>query len=432
MLAVRQVSQLNSGKKTAGVDKVKSINFKTRFEYAKHLRGWRKHKHAKLREIPISKPNGKKRILKVPTIKDRAWQCLMKYALEPIAEVGFAATSYGFRPGRSAYDAQRMIFNKASQKQRWIVDLDIEACFDRISHSTILKRIPGWMRRQINQMLQTIGTPEFPDQGVAQGGIISPLLSNIALNDVEDTVTFRNGSSRIIRYADDMVVICDSEEQAQQALETIKANLAAKGLNVSQAKTRIVPMTEGFDFLGWYFYHYRGHKPKIVSIPSKKSVKNYKLKVKEILAHSQFSVKVKTQKLQQLTAGWKRYHQYCDLGRIYTTLWAMENRAWQRDQRLFKGFIPTKYKVFGHNNVRGTKSPYDGDLLYWSKRNCDQYDGIFHRTLRKQEWKCAECKLLFTNEERINLHHRDGKHNNWKANNLAAIHESCHDYIHMK
>ncbi|MGK7958207.1 MAG: reverse transcriptase N-terminal domain-containing protein, partial [Crocosphaera sp.] len=145
LLAVRQVTQLNAGKRTAGVDGQKSLDFKQRFALAKRLLEANKWNHSKLREVPIPKKDGTTRMLKVPTMADRAWQCLVKYALEPAHEALFHARSYGFRPGRSAHDAQKILFlnlckNKNGINKR-ILELDIEKCFDRINHTAIMERV---------------------------------------------------------------------------------------------------------------------------------------------------------------------------------------------------------------------------------------------------------------------------------------------------
>ena len=149
MLAIRQVSQLNKGKKTAGIDGKKSLNFLERFllfwEIRKDALSW---KHLGLRSIPIPKKDGAtSRMLKIPTIRDRAWQCLVKYALEPAHEATFHARSYGFRTGRSAHDAQRYVYEQLkrtkfrSNTKKRVIELDIEKCFDRISHRTIMREL---------------------------------------------------------------------------------------------------------------------------------------------------------------------------------------------------------------------------------------------------------------------------------------------------
>ena len=146
LLAIRQVTQLNSGKKTAGIDGKKSLSFEERFtlahELTEHHTNW---KHKGLREIPIPKKDGPSRLLKVPTIADRAWQCLAKYALEPAHEATFHARSYGFRTGRSAHEAQKFMFDHLRSHcngiDKRVIELDIEKCFDRINHSTIMDNL---------------------------------------------------------------------------------------------------------------------------------------------------------------------------------------------------------------------------------------------------------------------------------------------------
>jgi retron-type reverse transcriptase len=144
LLAIRQVTQLNAGKKTAGVDGIASLDHFERLLLEQNLRAnYKKWKHQPLREIPIPKKDGTTRMLKVLTMQDRAWQCLIKYALEPAHEATFHARSYGFRTGRSCHDAQKILFNNlrsySNGISKRVLELDIEKCFDRISHKTILE-----------------------------------------------------------------------------------------------------------------------------------------------------------------------------------------------------------------------------------------------------------------------------------------------------
>ena len=185
LLAIRQVTQLNAGKKTAGIDGKKSLTFEERFilekTLAKHYINW---KHSGLREIPIPKKDGTMRMLKVPTIADRAWQCLAKYALEPAHEATFHARSYGFRTGRSTHDAQKILFLNLSRKSNGInkrvIELDIEKCFDRINHSAIMDNLiaPSGLKLGIFRCLKAGVNVGFPDQGTPQGGVVSPLLAS--------------------------------------------------------------------------------------------------------------------------------------------------------------------------------------------------------------------------------------------------------------
>jgi RNA-directed DNA polymerase len=178
LLAIRQVTQLNAGKKTAGVDGKKSLSFEERFALAKeltqHQNNW---KHKGLREIPIPKKDGTSRLLKVPTIADRAWQCLAKYALEPAHEATFHERSYGFRTGRSAHDAQKKLFHHLRSQSHGIdkrvIELDIDKCFDRINHATIMENLiaPARLKLGIFRCLKAGTSISFPDQGTPQGGV---------------------------------------------------------------------------------------------------------------------------------------------------------------------------------------------------------------------------------------------------------------------
>ena len=216
LIAIRQVTQLNTGKKTAGIDGKKALTHRERFalekQLKKHSNSW---KHQGLREIPIPKKDGTTRLLKVPTIADRAWQCLIKIAIEPAHEATFHARSYGFRPGRSTHDAQKVIFmNLNKARKGWtkrVLEIDIEKCFDRINHNAILDRVicPRYLKIGINRCLKAGTKPEFPNQGTPQGGVCSPLLANIALNGIERIGEFKGTDgvmrSKCVRYADDMV-----------------------------------------------------------------------------------------------------------------------------------------------------------------------------------------------------------------------------------
>jgi group II intron reverse transcriptase/maturase len=217
LLAIRQVTQLNAGKKTAGIDGKKSLTFKERFELEELLKAlsndW---KHHSLRSIPIPKKDGSTRMLKIPTMADRAWQCLAKYALEPAHEALFHDKSYGFRPGRSAHDAQKTLFTNLRSTcngiEKRVIELDIEKCFDRISHTTIMDNLiaPKGIKSGIFRCLKAGVNPEFPEQGTPQGGVVSPLLANIALNGIEKVHESIDNHGRksnpSVRYADDMVI----------------------------------------------------------------------------------------------------------------------------------------------------------------------------------------------------------------------------------
>jgi len=461
-LAIRQVSQLNAGKKTAGIDKVKSLSFFERFELERKLKASSNNwYHQKLRSIPIPKKDGSTRMLKIPTITDRAWQCLAKYAIEPAHEATFHAKSYGFRPGRSAHDAQRVLFSNLNSNKNGInkrvIELDIEKCFDRISHTTIMDNLiaPKGIKTGLFRCLKVGINPEFPEQGTPQGGVISPLLANIALNGIESIhkyhvqsgyrITENTSKERIIepsiRYADDMVIILRPEDDAEKILERVSEFLAERGMKVSENKTRITAATDGFDFLGWRFKVQSNGKFK--SVPSVDNYKKFRQKVKAIVNNSNYGSKVKAEKLAPIVRGWRNYHKFCKMDGSRNSLYHIEARAYtvfnketKQDRYtskklLDKAFPAVPYSENRHNNVTGNKTPFDGDIAYWTERNSKLYDGETSKALKRQNHTCGHCGLKMLSEERVHLHHEDGNHNNWKSNNLLAIHESCHDYIHM-
>ncbi|NMG11715.1 hypothetical protein DP117_34635 [Brasilonema sp. UFV-L1] len=182
---------------------------------------------------------------------------------------------------------------------------------------------------------------------------------------------------------------------------------------------------------------------KFRTYPSKSNHKAFKEKVKEIINCSNYGSEEKARLLAPLVRGWRQYHQHCTMTGAKHSLWFIRNRAFKvfnkesKNNRcstaalVDKAFPPVPCSVNGHVNVTGTKSPYDGDLAYWSKRNSKLYDGETSKALRRQNHACGHCGLKMLGEEQVHLHHIDGNHNNWKTKNLLAIHESCHDYIHM-
>ncbi|NEO91621.1 MAG: RNA-dependent DNA polymerase [Moorea sp. SIO3G5] len=445
LLAIRQVTQLNQGKRTAGVDGKSSLTYKERFEVLKKLgdsaENWT---HLGLREIPISKKNGGTRMLKVPTIQDRAWQCLAKFALEPAHEAKFSAYSYGFRTGRGAQDAQKLLFlNLCSNKNginKRVIELDIKKCFDNISHDSIMDRLlaPAGLKMGIFRCLKAGINPEFHDEerGTPQGGVVSPLLANIALNGIEE-ITPKN---RCIRYADDMVIILKPKDNAEKVLEKIKTFLNERGMEISEEKTKLTNTTDGFDFLGWNFRVQKNGKFRC--IPSVENHRNIRKKIKAVVNNSNYGAKEKAKRLAPIVRGWRNYHKSCDMSSSRDSLWFMKNTAHRKFRKEKKvnryranelckeAFPAVGYEQNQHINVRGTKSPYDGDLVYWSKRNSKLYDNATSEALKRQNHSCGHCGLKFIDEERIHLHHIDGNHSNWKYNNLMAVHQSCHQQLH--
>ena len=441
MLAIRQVTQLNAGKKTAGIDGKASLTFEERFALSEELRAKSNNwKHQKLRSIPIPKKDGSTRLLKIPTIADRAWQCLAKYALEPAHEATFYATSYGFRTGRSAHDAQKILFNNLRSYcngiEKRVIELDIEKCFDRISHNSIMERLiaPKGIKTGIFRCLKSGVNPGFPEQGTPQGGVVSPLLANIALNGIEEI-------HQSVRYADDMVIILKPKDDAKAILDKVSEFLAERGMKVSEKKTKLTATTDGFDFLGWHFKVQNNGKFRCV--PSADNFKAFRQKVKHIVNNSTYGATVKAEKLAPVVRGWRNYHRYCKLNGSRFSLWFINNRAFKVfnkeakqncytvNKLIEKAFPTVPYSENKFINVKGEKSPYDGDIAYWSERNSKLYNGETSKALKRQNHKCGKCGLKMLGDEKVHLHHVDGCHSNWKINNLLAVHESCHEYLHM-
>ena len=279
MLSVRRVTQDNQGKKTAGVDGVKSLTPVQRLALVKKLA--LKGKAKPTRRVWIDKPGtDEKRPLGIPTMYDRALQALVKLALEPEWEARFEPNSYGFRPGRSCHDAVQAIFNAIRYKAKYVLDADIAKCFDKINHGELLKKLNTFpsLKRQIGAWLKSgvmDGKQMFlTSEGTPQGGVISPLLANIALHGMEERIKQvantlpgikernRNALS-LIRYADDFVILHEDLTVVQRCKEIISEWLNGMGLELKPSKTRLAHtlyehegQSAGFNFLGFNIRQY--------------------------------------------------------------------------------------------------------------------------------------------------------------------------------
>ncbi len=273
----------------------------------------------------------------------------------------------------------------------------------------------------------------------------SPLLANIALNGIESIHRYKNTKGKImepsVRYADDMVIILQPQDDAEEILSRISQFLAERGLKVSEKKTKLTATTDGFDFLGWHFKVQSNGKFRCV--PSEDNFKSFRQKVKNIVNNSGYGAKVKAEKLEPIVRGWKNYHRYCKMDGTRSSLYHIQLRAFKvfnketkqnrhtSKKLLDKAFPAVPCSENNYINVKGEKSPFDGDMTYWSERNSKLYSGTTSKVLKRQNHSCARCGLKTTSEEQVNLHHKDGNHHNWKLDNLEALHESCHDYLHM-
>lgn len=318
-LAVRKVTQDNAGKKTPGVDKIFIKSPAERFALANKLT--LDGKSSPIKRIYIPKSDGGQRPLGIPTIEDRAKQMLAYLALCPQWEADFEAGSYGFRPGRSVLDAMEAIYTGMNRKPKWVLDADISKCFDRINHEYLINKcntFPG-MQKQIRAWLKAgiLDADEyvFPVMGTPQGGVISPLLANIALHglryEIDTYINTLPGSKRdnrnactYVRYADDLILMYPNREKLEALIEITQKFLEPIGLKLHPIKTRLVHTKDwtdntppGFTFLGFdvvqkpkwnsmrkTFTKQKSKQDFITLItPSKKGVKRHKMKLRDTI-----------------------------------------------------------------------------------------------------------------------------------------------------
>ncbi|MGK7939550.1 MAG: group II intron reverse transcriptase/maturase [Crocosphaera sp.] len=349
-IAVRRVTQDNQGRKTAGVDGIKSLSPKRRLALAGQLRLTGKSKPT--RRVWIPKPGKEeKRPLGIPTIHDRALQNLTKMALEPEWEAKFEANSYGFRPGRSPHDAIEAIYSHLRLHPKYILDADIAQCFDKINHQKLLQKLntTPTIKRQVKAWLKSgvIDNNLFQKttEGTPQGGTISPLLANIALHGMEEHLKSfaestpskyekegkRDKRARlgIIRYADDFVIIHEDFNVVKQAKQLINQWLSQMGLELKPSKTRIchslnqIEETQpGFDFLGFNIRHFKAGKnhsakntkgeilgTKLIIKPSKKKATEHYNKLTKIVdKYSNAPQHALISALNKVIRGWSQYY----------------------------------------------------------------------------------------------------------------------------
>ena len=323
LLAVKRVTS-RKGAKTAGVD---GIIWNTP---AKKMRGTlnlqrRGYKAMPLRRVLIPKKNGKTRPLSIPTLKDRAMQALYLLALEPVSETAADPNSYGFRPYRACRDAIGQCFIALGRKHspKWVLDADIKACFDWISHDWIMKNIPvdkiilkQWLKCGFVQNKKLFPTRS----GAPQGGVASPTLANMALDGLENAV--RNRPKKLInkvnfiRYADDFIITASSKEYLQDViLPIVKKFLAERDLAVSEEKTKIVHIEEGFEFLG---QNIRKYNNKLIIKPAKANIESFKVKVKALIKKGRgWNAETLIKNLNPVIRGWANYHRNVQTSRTF-------------------------------------------------------------------------------------------------------------------
>lgn len=305
----------NRGGKTPGIDgeiwQLKDLNHRI-LQLTR-----RGYKASPLRRVYIPKSGGRKRPLGIPTMKDRAMQSLYLMALEPIAEMQMTENTYGFRPYRATADAMEQCFNCLSRRHssRWILEGDIKGCFDHISHEWLIKHIP--MDKVILSTWLSAGIIEgglYSDtkEGTPQGGIISPVLANLALNGIERVVqntTKISDKAHAIIYADDFVVTARNPEILSDKIRpAIEEFIKERGLTLCKEKTNITSIDKGFDFLGFTL---RKYKNKLITKPSKKAVRQFLSNIREVV-ESNRSIKAECLigLLNPMITGWCNYYRH--------------------------------------------------------------------------------------------------------------------------
>ncbi len=350
LLSVRKVTIENQGKRTPGIDSQLVLTPTSRMRLVSEMLKLKAWKIQPAVRLYIPKAGGKTRPLGILTIKNRIAQAIVKNALEPSWEARFESHSYGFRPGRSAHDAIEQCFNRLnkSKKDRWVLDADIKGAFDNISQDFILQKLGPVPARGLIKAWLKAGYVEneifhLTESGTQQGGVISPLLANIALDGMQNLLKGKYG---FIRYADDFVITARSREELDSIVPIVRDWLAIRGLVMNDEKTKIVSINDGFDFLGFNIKHYRG---KCLIKPQKEKVFQLLQNINEWLRqHRTVEPNAVICHLNPILRGWSQYYKFAVSSETFSyaqhQIW---NKLWlwckRRHPRKNLGWIKRKY-----------------------------------------------------------------------------------------
>ena len=446
------MTELNAGRKTAGVDGTVVVTASGKAALADRVRRFGSSWPAQpVKRVYIPKANGKRRPLGIPVIVDRVRQAQVVNALEPEWEARFEPKSYGFRPGRGCHDAIEAIYKVArgpNPSRRWVLDADLAAAFDRIDHDRLLDHLGTFPAREHVRQWLKAGVVEQgrfapTEEGTPQGGVVSPVLLNIALHGMEQAAgvryqlhgvhagELRRDAPALIRYADDLVALCRSREQAEQVKARLAEWLAPRGLVFNEDKTRIVNLDDGFDFLG---FTVRRQSGKLLIRPSKTALRRHRQRLRaEMRSLRGHNVAGVLQRLTPIVRGWSAYYRTVVSSEAFS---ALDRHLWKLTYKWAKQTHPKKSKhwivnryfgrfnrsrsdrwVFGdrqsgaylvkhawtkivrHQMVKSGASPDDPVLAeYWAGRRRraapPPMDNLSLRLLRTQRGACPVCGEL--------------------------------------
>ena len=483
-LAVKRVTE-NKGKWTPGVDgEIWNTPAKKAAAIGQLRR--RGYQPQPLRRIYIPKSDGiRQRPLSIPVMKDRAMQALYWQALDPIAESGADPNSYAFRKERCQADAieQCQIILSRKDRAEWIYEGDIKACFDKISHEWLLANIPmdkttlaKWLKAGF------IDKEVFhqTEEGVPQGGIISPVIANMTLDGLERTIKkrFRRVKVNVVRFADDFVITGKTKELLEDEVAPIVAEfLAERGLTLSPEKTRITHISEGFDFLGQNIRKYKG---KFLIKPSRKNAKAFLNKIRQIINESRaLSAGRLIARLNPILRGWANYHSHVTSKKTYSSVnqaifqaiwrWAKRRHPTKSGKWIKRKYFKTKGKrnwvftgeiegkggqprsielfnipgvpIRRYTKIRGAANPYDPKWELYFERRLDQkmVEDLRGRRQLLYLWQeqagiCPVCEQKITKQTGWHNHHIINRVEGGsdKAANRVLLHPNCHRQVHSQ